>query len=220
MNVKRSLYNFTGFTWFDIKRNRNNKSHFNWSYSLITLLLWFALLPLLIFQFIGVFVFVNWLFRSGNMRKMTCFEENEARLVFSKSINYNKVRIKESSKWAQFGTRFVKSPHLGFVFLNTVHFSKTIESKTSEFDMAWLVHEMTHISQYQKCGIIYIFKSLRAQRNGGYSYQKKWFLRPLKHCNFEQQAEISKYYYIDLKKNKDVTTYNSIIEEVRKSLFC
>lgn len=220
MKIKQWLYQLTGFTLFDINRNQNNAQYFGWKYWFITIGLWIMILPLSILQFIGVFVFVNWCFQFWSSRPITAFEKQEAGLVFSKSIHYNKVRVKVNSKWAIFGTQFVKGPHLGFVFLNTIHFSRTIESENNQEDMAWLIHELTHVSQYQKYGMVYIFKAFRAQRNGGYSFQKEWLSRPLKQCNFEQQADISKQYYLDLKGGDDSIIYDSIIEEIRNTRFC
>jgi len=41
---------------------------------------------------------------------------------------------------------------------------------------------------------------LRAQKNGGYSYKSDRMNSSLKDFNFEQQADIAKYYYLDHKR--------------------
>ncbi|MFK8038683.1 MAG: hypothetical protein AB8B74_10370 [Crocinitomicaceae bacterium] len=214
MKIANSIYKLTGLTLFDWKRNRHNKLSFKWHYHIAAVLLWLMLLPIFCFQFFGVF----WLFdkfrSTKHYRKLTDDEIEELQLVYKNSIDYNLVKIKEESKWAKYGSRFVKGLHLGFVFLNTIHFSRTIKAEESLSDMAWLVHEVTHISQHQKYGIVYIIKSLRAQRNGGYAYQKTWLDKSLKHFNFEQQADIAKHYYLAIKAKEDVTLYETIKTEI------
>ena len=86
--------------------------------------------------------------------------------------------------------------------------------------MSWLIHEITHVSQYQKYGVVYIFKALRAQRNGGYAYQKTWLDGLLKDLNFEQQAEVAQAYYRDLRNGKSLEHFKGALSQIRDQRFC
>ena len=81
--------------------------------------------------------------------------------------------------------------------------------------MAWLVHEVTHVSQYQKYGIVYIIKALRAQRHGGYNYKETWLQTALNDFNFEQQADIAKQYYLNVSRGHKNDRYNNLILEIQ-----
>lgn len=219
MKIINSLTKVLGFTLFDFYRNKNNSELFNIKYWLLSVGLWFVLLPFLILQLIGVFILFDLLRLNNNKRKLTYFELTELKSVYGDSINYNQIRIRKNSKWASYGSRFIGAKHLGFVFLNTIHFSRQIDSINNQSDMAWLVHEVTHVSQYQKCGIVYAFKALRAQKNGGYSYSQEWLGIDLKQSNFEQQADISKCYYLDSKNHKDLKKYDLVLNDIRNQRF-
>lgn len=86
--------------------------------------------------------------------------------------------------------------------------------------MAWLVHEVAHVSQFQKVGIIYIIKALRAQRNGGYFYDESWLEAELKDFNFEQQAEIAKHFFIEKKQGHDVQKFQKRLCDLHLQKFC
>ncbi|MFK8045960.1 MAG: hypothetical protein AB8B72_10730 [Crocinitomicaceae bacterium] len=207
-----------GLQLFDVNRNGHNKPIFKWHYGLISFLLWIVLIPFLVLQLAGLFGVVN-LF-GLKKRRLSEFEITELKLVFANSVDYSKIRIREKSTWAKVGAKYIKTSHLGFVFLNTVHFSRNLQTDVSRTDMAWLVHEATHVSQYQKLGIIYIVKALRAQRNGGYRYEKSWLNSELKEFNFEQQADIAKAYYIGLKDGEIISQYNCTADLIRQQKFC
>lgn len=216
-----TLYKISGFALFDWKRNENNKPVFKWYYNILTVLLWILLIPFIIIQLIGLFWFLNLLRFSKRYRKLSEHETTELKMVYGGAINYSAVRVVEQSFWAKFGSKFVNSPHLGFVFLNSIHFSRNIAADESQTDMAWLVHEVTHISQYQKYGIVYLIKSLRAQRNGGYAFEKEWLQGSLKDFNFEQQADIAKQYYLQLKNKPTMVDLPPLIlSEIKSQSFC
>ncbi len=214
------LSTLLGLTLFDIGRNRYNRPYFKWHYHLMAAALWILFLPLFMLQLLGVFRLIDRLRFKRKLRKLTTKEIEELQLVYLDSVDYNLVRVLENSIWAKFGSRFVSSKHLGSVFLNTIHFSRAIQAEDDLNDMAWLVHEAAHISQYQKLGIVYIVKALRAQRNGGYHYQNDWLNGRLKDFNFEQQADIAKTYYLKIKNNQPTAHYEIIIDAIRMRSFC
>ena len=62
---------------------------------------------------------------------------------------------------------------MAYVWIKTIHFSRVIYCDSKLQDMAWLVHEVTHIAQFNKLGIQYVFDALIAQIIGGYDYGGK-----------------------------------------------
>ena len=209
-----------GLSLFDISRNRHNKPFQKWYYGLISVLLWVLLLPFFILQFLGLFLIIEFISRHRkNSRILTFNELTELKKVFNNALNYDSVRVKEQSLMAKFGARLIKSPHLGFVFLNTIHFSRKIESDNNYAEMAWLVHEAAHVSQYQKLGFVYMVKALRAQHNGGYHYQKSWLQTDLRDFNFEQQADIAKQHYLNLSTGIKNDNYTKLIQEIQEQKF-
>lgn len=219
MKITNAFYKLTGFALFDWRRNRLNKSAFKWYYHIIAMVLWLVILPFLVLQFLGLFRFFDKLRLTSRYRFLSQHEIVELQLVYQNSVNYDLIRVVEWCRWAKFGSRFVANDHLGFVFLNTIHFSRKINTEKSLNDMAWLVHEVTHVSQYQKYGVVYIVKALRAQRNGGYGYQPEWLCRSIKDFNFEQQAEVAKAYYLDIKSGKGKKLLTSLVLQIRHQQF-
>jgi hypothetical protein len=189
----KALLKLSGYALFDFKSNRLNRPVFKWHYSVFSFILWLFIWPVLWVEFLGILKIFDQFRR--HTRQLTKYELAALKLVFKNSVIYQHVRVKEHSKFAKMGAKFTKAPHLGFVFLNTIHFSRQINANASLSDMAWLVHEVVHVSQFQKVGIIYIIKALRAQRNGGYFYDESWLDAALKDFNFEQQAEIAKHFF-------------------------
>ncbi len=79
--------------------------------------------------------------------------------------------------------------------------------------MAWLIHELTHVSQMEHVGMQYIGEALYAQATTGYGYTLgKPHLRDYKR---EQQAEIVKHYYIALSSRASTVAYATYIRELR-----
>ena len=117
------------------------------------------------------------------------------------------------------GLKFTKTPHLGFVWMHTINFTTSLSCERKINDMAWLVHEVVHISQYNCLGIQYIFEALIAQYIGGYSYGGIEELKKNNKLNFynlEQQADIIKHAYLSKSNNScsyKTNLYNLINQE-------
>ncbi len=196
---------------FQEKRNQyNTKKHS--SLYCINFVIWLILIPIKFLEIIGFSFLLNLIFKSlSKTRQLTPYEVQELKSVFKDSITYSEIHINESSRWARLGSKTTKTNHLGFVWMHTVNFTKCINCQNKTTDMAWLIHEIVHISQFNTLGFQYIFEALIAQHIGGYSYggveelKKK---KPLNHYNLEQQAELIKHYYLD-QNNKLYTTFAS-----------
>jgi len=207
-----------GFQLFDLNVNNHNRPSFSWYYAPVSFLLWLLFIPLSLLHFLGFFKLLNLMV--VEKRSLTGMEIEELKLVFGHSVKYSKIRIVQHSHWAKVGARHVNTKHLGFVFLNTIYFSRSIDTKCNLKDMAWLVHEVTHVSQYQKVGLVYIIKALRAQRNGGYFYKQNWLNSQFKAFNFEQQADIAKVCYLELKGGVTESEHLSMMPQLINQQFC
>lgn len=183
------------------------------------MLFWILLIPIKCLEIFGFSYLLNFIFKSfTKTRHLSDDEIKQLRKIYGSIINFKHIRINENSKWAKIGAKKVKKTHLGFVWMNTINFSRSINCKTHNSDLSWLIHEMVHVAQFEKLGIQYIFEALLAQKYGGYDYGGKHNLinRQLKHFNLEQQAEIIKDYAKDLKQNKDTNVYKNYIKALQK----
>jgi hypothetical protein len=125
-----------------------------------------------------------------NLRGLTADEITLAKKVFRQSIDYEKVRIDDCSR---IGCKRHHFAYVGFNFINS----------WGELSAAHYIHEMVHIWQYQKLGIVYIPRALYAQTTPlGYNYggiaallkaQKEG--KNLLDFNYEQQGDIVADYF-------------------------
>ena len=125
-----------------------------------------------------------------NSRSLHGWEKDLAKEVFGNKINYARVRLDE---YAFFGPRQYRFCYVSFFHINS----------WGAMQNSLLLHELTHVWQYQKLGIVYIPKALQAQRTSiGYDYGGAEALKQamrnkkrLDSFNLEQQAEIVADYY-------------------------
>lgn len=125
-----------------------------------------------------------------NSRPLYPWEKQLARPIFGKSINYQRVRIDE---YSVFGPRQFRFCYVSFYCINS----------WGKMDNSLLIHELVHVWQFQKMGIVYIPRALAAQRSPeGYDYGGLQGLeaaqlsgRSFLDFNPEQQADIVSDYY-------------------------
>jgi hypothetical protein len=135
-----------------------------------------------------------------NTRPMNGSEISEAKKVFGSSVDYSLVRIDEYSLIAHIGKKNVGSDTMAVVTFHTVNFSRKIDAQPGTSDMAWLIHELTHVWQYERMGAIYMAKAIHAQDNAGYDYGGVEALEEnagegMSAFNLEQQGDIMRDYY-------------------------
>jgi len=172
---------------------------------LLNFILWIFLIPIKLIEILGLSYLIHFLFSlTIKSRPLTEFEKQDLKLIFKDSIKYDAIRINETSRWAKIGAKSIRKKHMGFVFLYTINFTRALKCKTVKTDMQWLVHETTHIAQFNKLGLQYILEALIAQQYGGYNFGsiKNAYQNPLNYFNLEQQAEIIKHIYYQTKHDK------------------
>ena len=149
-----------------------------------------------------------------NTRSLTAIEEQEARSVFGNRINYQKVRIDETSFIAWLGARLNKFLGMGVATFHTINFNRRLKTTSGSSDMKWLIHELTHVAQMEHTGSQYLVEAFHAQANAGYAYrfgEKKHFCE----YNREQQACIVADYYITRCSGGSTEVYDPYIAELR-----
>lgn len=152
----------------------------------------------------------------ANSRGLHDWEIRVARTVFADSIEYWRVRIHEGSVWANVADDWArrlrgigsrpKDQHnaiaLGFHCFFPVRLAHPLEQpgEMPHTSMAWLLHELTHVWQFQIIGWHYLLLALVAHlREGAQVYefggevglrQCRRQGRKLQSFNLEQQAAI------------------------------
>jgi hypothetical protein len=151
-------------------------------------------------------------------RSMTEWEIRQARRVFGDAIDYTKVEIRDGSIEGKLVSVGGYARTLG----NTIHFPDG-----GSREMAFMVHELTHVWQYQKTGWTYAPKCIWAQVSEGYSYSSEGKSpdeslkdarsagKKLTDFNMEQQGDILSHYYRRLQSGGDVSAYQPFVNDVR-----
>jgi len=76
-----------------------------------------------------------------------------------KEQGYDDVRIDERSLFAKLQSD--ETVEMGFVSFNTINFPRSIKASDSVEDAAWLIHELTHVWQYQNWGSGYLAEKIK-----------------------------------------------------------
>jgi hypothetical protein len=172
---------------------------------------------------------------------LTDFERGEARKVFGDSIRYERVRIHEGTAWtnlvSKVGAKINREPPPNWdnavTLGNSSYFPRLLKGNPpptgtdSIVDLAWMIHELTHVWQYQHTGVIYVWRALRADLTLGihaYDYGGEQGLREAKASgrrladfNPEQQGDIARYYYFRLRNGEDTSAWDPYVEELRRA---
>jgi len=151
-------------------------------------------------------------------RSMTEYEIRQARRVFKSAIDYSKVTIADGSPSA----RAISIGGYARTLGNTINFPTG-----GSHDMAFMIHELTHVWQYQTTGASYAVKALWAQITEGYSYtpsgkthsealnEEHQAGKTLYGFNKEQQGDILSDYFKRLQANQDVSAYQPFVDDVK-----
>lgn len=123
-------------------------------------------------------------------RKLSEQELRLAKSIFGDALSYERIRIDES---AYLGPRQGRFCYVSFYTLNS----------WGNMPATLLIHELTHVWQYQELGIRYIPRALAAQHTQpGYNYGGEHGLeqaiasgRGLAYFNLEQQADLVEDYF-------------------------
>ena len=175
----------------------------------------------------------------SSVRRLAAWEIQEARRVFDQQIRYDDVRIHECVSWPDrlnaVGARLKGQPpplgHNAVTLGNRCFFPIRMAETPLRFDhpehykIGWLIHELTHVWQYQRMGWRYLVLALRAQfREGAQAYNfggenglierlaQGWKFTDF---NLEQQGDITRSYYERLCRSQEARAWSPFIAQLQ-----
>jgi hypothetical protein len=167
-------------------------------------------------------------------RGLSSTEVTEGQRVFRNLIGYQDIRILEEANISSIGPLLERlrgnDTALAITTGHTINFSREISVARGNSDAGWLLHEFTHVWQYEQQGAIYAPRALHAQITEGYNYgssldwtddgngtslatarrQGKTFGS----YNLEQQGTIVKHYYMRLTNGRNVDAWRPFINDI------
>jgi hypothetical protein len=173
------------------------------------------------------------------VRRLLAWEIQEARRVFQDQLNYDAVRVHECTTWPdrinRIGTWIKRMPpsdrHNAITLGNHCYFpvpllKEPIGPNNDRLELfSWLIHELTHVWQYQKMGWRYLVLALQAQvREGAEAYKfgdengliEAFSLgRKFSDFNLEQQGDIVRYYYERIARGQNVGAWEPFIAQLQ-----
>lgn len=181
-------------------------------------------------------------FNRPTVRPLYDWEIHEAREVFGDGLRYEEVRIHENNPFPNAidrlgrrlkGMAVVEASNNAVTLGNHCYFPVRLLDKLVDptdpdyYKIPWLIHELTHVWQYQRLGWSYLAQALTAQfreKAAAYDFgsdtglQKRrkdgWTLRKF---NLEQQGDIARGYYERKRLGQDVSNWQPFIDELRKN---
>jgi len=176
----------------------------------------------------------------ASVRGLYAWEIQEARRVFGNQLNYEQARIHECSAWPDWihhiglrlqGQKPRSDTHNAITLGNHIYFPVCLldhlvgPDDPLFYKLGWLIHELTHIWQYQHLGWPYLFKALNVQlKEGTKAYQfggedglhtrnsQGWKLSDF---NLEQQGDIARSYYERLVRGEDTRAWSRYITAIQ-----
>jgi hypothetical protein len=171
-------------------------------------------------------------------RVLRPWEVVEAKRVLGDSIDWARVRVVEGARWplglARLAARLQGSTppaHNAVTLGHRIFFSRNLQTHLSEGstlrrgDFAWLVHELVHVWQYERLGVLAMwrFARLHLRRNvnpyeygGADGLAKNATPRSLEDFTLEQQGEIAQDYYARLDAGEDTRAWEPVIAQLRR----
>lgn len=179
-------------------------------------------------------------------RRLTPDELAEAQQVFEAAIRYRPIKISESSSIALVvglvgsifdggGRRPVANAMtIGYSirFSRALKTDKSYDEQARIGDMAWLIHELTHVWQYEDSGWIYLPQAVSErvlQGSKAYQYSPKSGLLNrgkdleqlwdegirFRDLHREQQGNVVRDYFVALKTDIDTSGWEPFIHDMR-----
>ena len=170
-------------------------------------------------------------------RVLSPWEVSECRQVFGDSIDWGRVRIVEETGWplalARAVARLQQQPppaHNAVTLGHRVFFSRRLHTDLTEAaalrrsDLAWLIHELAHVWQFERMGSGALWDMVRLHLRRGvdpYNYGGAEGLstdagpKSLSAFTLEQQAEIARDYYMLLAARKDTLRWDPVVQPLR-----
>lgn len=168
-------------------------------------------------------------------RPLRDWEIAEAKLVFRDTLDYASVRVHEGTSWPDAANQLgiwlkrISPPPTytpnAITIGNHCYFPANLPETQAEwsqwkYTFGWLIHELTHVWQFQHQGWGYLYRALAAQfRLGTHAYDFGGAVnlikvsqdgKTLSFFNPEQQGKIAQTFYDCLRGNCDETTDRNV----------
>ncbi len=174
-------------------------------------------------------------------RRLRPMEIREAESVFGSELAYGMIWVHEHARWpnwiGRLGAVLTRRPPPtagnSVTLGQNVYFPRPLGTGPAEFearifgDMAWLMHELTHVWQYRQRGYRYAVDAVSKQLRHGaaaYDYGGESGLNAaaarhasLSDFNPEQQGDIVRDYYLRRKMGLATAAWEPFIAELRGS---
>lgn len=174
-------------------------------------------------------------------RRLSAWEIEEARKVFGNRLDYELVRVYECAAWPNTLDRIGRKlkcmpPPIvpnAITIGNSCYFPVQLLHApvpvwhADHYKISWLIHELTHVWQYQKMGLKYLIEAIQVQFRSGleaYNFGGENGLsksmeigKRLVDFNLEQQGEICRSYYNRLARGDDLQAWLPFITEIKEA---
>lgn len=149
---------------------------------------------------------------------LTTEERSAAQSVLGPdAIRWNEVRV---ASGGLLSIIFALNEGRAFATFHTINLPSDGEHGRS--NVAIVVHELTHVYQYERVGSLYLGQAIHAQATDGYEYEGVAGLqrdrakgKRFREYNREQQAQIAQDYYVLLSTGGDTSAYEPFIAELQ-----
>ncbi len=172
-------------------------------------------------------------------RSLSVVEIGEAGVVFGAGLDFTRVRVSEDAAWPdsldRFAARLQGAPlptgHNAITLGHHSFFPVALRTAAANIqsgffdDMGWLIHELTHVWQFEHRGIGYLFEAINVQIRLGraaYDYGGAAGLHfarvaspSITHFNVEQQGDIARDYYLRKSQGLDISDWEFFVEQLR-----
>jgi type VI secretion system secreted protein VgrG len=174
-------------------------------------------------------------------RRLRSGEIREAQEIFASDLPYALVWVHEHARWpiwlAVLGSALRRRPPPAggnaVTLGRSVYFPRPLRTEAADFearlfdDMAWLIHELTHVWQYGHRGYRYALDAVRGQLQLGSAVYDYGGAKGLAHAaarhaslsdfNPEQQGDMVRDYYLRRKVGATTVAWEPFMEELRVS---
>ena len=172
-------------------------------------------------------------------RRLSPWEVDEGRRVFSDSLDWQRVQVEEQASWplalsraAAWLQRQPPPEHNAVTLGHRIFFSRRLHTEPNESsalrrsDLAWLIHELTHVWQFERWGSSALWRMIRLHLRPGvdpYDYGGAEGLatdaapKSLSKFTLEQQAEIARDYYARLAAGEDTRPWEPLVHPLRSA---
>lgn len=152
-----------------------------------------------------------------NTRFLTETEIAQARIVLGDAVPYWQVRVDSKSIISRIVSFLIGVNYTAVTTWHTINFSHRITTHPGDSFMRWLIHELTHVAQYEANGTQCIFGAIRAT---AYDYTYLPIAdKDLADLDVEQQSNIVADAYMVAHRDGQTDDQKRMVRQAKQGLF-